>query len=386
MIERETGNIVSREHIPFHTAHSLVVKDGVLHGIAEGHYFQWELDFYKFHMPWKPVLWSGGIVLLLGGIAGVFWNRHKNQRQQLALQRAELDAELKAAATVQKTLQPHTQGLGTNYWTLGETRAAWEVGGDFFAAAPMDQERLLLLLGDVAGHGLQAGVLVATVRGVLAAWWRNPERTVDELLKTLHMLTRMNGTRPRPLLATAALLVDLRSGEMECYLNGIPRPWILASDGQNRELEGPCGLPLGARKEANLRPFKACIQPGDRILMLSDGILEQFDSQERTFEGVGLKGLLDAARALKSPALFTDAKLIEAVQLANRTHLIPPQLESAVKLASMSDRESLGKLFQQVAVHAGVTKQADDHTILLMELVNEPTLSKLPKSFRIDLV
>jgi hypothetical protein len=364
LVERETGNLMGQQMTPFPDAHSLLVEDGVLHGIVEGHYFAWDLDFYNLHVPWAAVgtvtgVLTSGFLLFMAG-----WNRHKNQKQALALQRAELETELRAAALVQRALQPNGRTVGDGYWALGETRAAWEVGGDFFAVEPIGRDVVLVLLGDVAGHGLQAGVLVATIRGAIAAWQEQAGASVEDLLNTLHKITRNSTVRPRPLICCGALLVDLPRGTAQVWLNGIPRPWVLSGNALPRELDGPCGLPLGAARKVDLRSFTTVLQPGERVLLLSDGIGEQLNPSGQPLDAVRLDAILSYAKKVLPPDSTLAPVNPSAPDAGGRSATLLPGLEESPRSVDRATH-SPGGIFNLVDYHAAGCRQEDDRTVLL---------------------
>ncbi|MCB1047322.1 MAG: serine/threonine-protein phosphatase [Calditrichaeota bacterium] len=373
LLERETGNFIGREDFPFPTAHSLLVKDGVLHGIVEGRHFAWKLKHTidAARQPYRVLAFVlAGLIAVSLPTLVVGWIQRR-ARQQVALRRAEVDAEMLAAAKVQRALQPASRAALSWGWCCGETRTAWEVGGDLFEALTLPGGRIALLVGDVTGHGLDTGVMVAMARGALRGWEHDDARSGASLLGLLHELSRRHGMiRPRPLYAAALLIVDPANGDVETFLNGAPRPWLLPRGGEPVELDGSCGLPLGAGKRPNLRPFRLRLEPGDRLLLLSDGVGEQLDPAGRSLDEARPLAVARQALALQvDPVveLFVERQRRVAAGLPLEDLSGNEHLKSAV--AAVKGRNPLDALFAVVDEHAAGAEQLDDRTLLLFEYV-----------------
>ncbi len=222
--------------------------------------------------------------------------------------RARLTAELAMQRHVTLELQRAILPLHDEPFDLPGLRAvvrylpasSASVGGDWYITAELPDHRVLLAIGDVAGHGLAAAAAMARLRGALAGLsvtgappqqlvgWLNdltlhvgPEQTASVLAgyfdPVSHMLTWAQAGHPPPVL--------------------IRGPW-------SRPLPQPDGVLLGASR-CRYAAATVQLQPGDILLMYTDGLLERRD---RPLDE-GLDVLLRAVRQIRDPEAAITAAL-----------------------------------------------------------------------------
>lgn len=201
-----------------------------------------------------------------------------------SLQHQQAIAEdLKQAQEVQQLLIPD-QLPQLHGWTIeSEYHPAREVGGDFFQIIPHPSDgSILVVAGDVAGKGLQAGMMVALLVGAIRT---ESEHTFDpiEILKQLN--SRLMG-RERAQATCLALLVKedgaatlANAGHLPPYLNGV-----------EMSIEG--SLPLGMISEAEFPTADFHLDSGDRLVLISDGIVEAQNERGDMFGFDRLRTLL----------------------------------------------------------------------------------------------
>ncbi len=185
-----------------------------------------------------------------------------------------LEQELEIAREVQKSLIPGSslQAEGVEFATFFEPSAA--IGGDYFDIVRLPGEdggegdRLAVVIADVAGHGLSAGLRMAMLKAGLLTLVEEgkPPR---EILSSLDRLVRSGGDRT---FVTASLsLVDLKAGVVDITNAGHPPAYLLRQN-EVEEILLP-GTPLGALGEDyGFRRIE--LQPGDVLAWLSDGFIE----------------------------------------------------------------------------------------------------------------
>lgn len=196
-------------------------------------------------------------------------------------QKEAIEKELEIARRVQKSLLPadsssNAEGNGVEFSTHFSPSAA--IGGDYFDVLPLADGRLAVVIADVSGHGLSAGLRMAMLKAglqILVEQGRDPE----EILRRLDRLVRSSGEARAFVTATLALL-DPATGVLEIINAGHP-PTYLVRGGAAEEIALP-GAPLGGiggrygRAERQLRP-------GDIVVWLSDGLIEATDRQAEPF-------------------------------------------------------------------------------------------------------
>jgi serine phosphatase RsbU (regulator of sigma subunit) len=135
------------------------------------------------------------------------------------------------------------------------------VGGDFFHVQPTEDGGLLVVLGDVAGKGLKAAMNVSMLMGALR---RIPERSPARILESLNrVLTGSESftTCQAAFFASSGEVVLANAGHLPPFLN-------------SQEVVVPGGLPLGVLDNITYEEVRLYLHPGDRLLIMSDGVVE----------------------------------------------------------------------------------------------------------------
>ena len=184
-------------------------------------------------------------------------------------QKESLEKELEIARELQESLMPNeiVQGKDVEFATHFEPSAA--IGGDYFDILRLDQRRMAVVIADVSGHGLSAGLRMAMVKAALGILVEE-EREPQIILERLDRVVRSSKKGPSFVTATLALL-DLVDGRIELVNAGHPPTYILR-DGEVNEVMLP-GAPLGALGDDYGRATIE-LQPGDSVVWLSDGFIE----------------------------------------------------------------------------------------------------------------
>ena len=240
--------------------------------------------------------------------------------------RLSLKNDLEIAREIQQAMLPSGLYRADGIETVGLSRPANTVGGDFYDILPRDDGRVIVAVGDVAGKGSPAALLMALLLAM--------QRTlVDEGLGPAALVTRLNVQVSRH--APGSRFITLfyaeyrpATGEFTYVNAGHTPPLLLRNDGGcDRLTEG--GIALGMFEHASYTAGRVTIQPDELIAIYSDGITEAENPSGRPFDEAGL----------------------EASLRANRRHAI-----SAIGSA----------VVRAVEQHTDDTKFADDLTILLL--------------------
>jgi phosphoserine phosphatase RsbU/P len=168
--------------------------------------------------------------------------------------------ELAAARTVQELLISQEELSTPGFEVDSVYSPANEVGGDFFHIQTMSGG-LLVVIGDVAGHGLKAAMNVSLVMGALR---RTDERSPAKILASLNRV--LVGAQS---FTTCQALWFGNNGEMIVANAGHLPPYL-----NSQEIALPGDLPLGVLANLSYEEARFFLHPGDRILLLSDGVVE----------------------------------------------------------------------------------------------------------------
>jgi hypothetical protein len=208
-----------------------------------------------------------------------------------------LALDVKQAQEVQRVILPEARTALPGVVVESEYRPARQVGGDFFQIIPSGSDgSLLIVAGDVAGKGLQAGMLVALLVGAI----RSTAESTRDPLPLLEALNRRLLGRGEAFATCLALRIAsdgavtlANAGHPPPYLNGHPIP-----------LEG--ALPLGAIAEAEFSVTRFQLRPGDRLTLASDGLAEARNQQGDLFGFARVQQLVESGH--------TAAQLADAIQ------------------------------------------------------------------------
>ncbi|MDY6997085.1 MAG: SpoIIE family protein phosphatase, partial [Actinomycetota bacterium] len=179
---------------------------------------------------------------------------------------------LRVAEILQRSLMPESLPA-LNDWELTahyQPAAGGDVGGDWYDAFELPDGRLIMLLGDVAGHGISVAGTMAQVRSVLRAQLFagvTPAQAVQQLNEfAVHML-------PGAFATAVVARVDLGTGHVEACSAGHLMPY-LTNSGRARQAPIRLSPPVGARGASyTLSTFT--IEPGHGLVMYSDGLIER---------------------------------------------------------------------------------------------------------------
>ena len=281
--------------------------------------FSTELLLLRIRINWFPL----GLRFSLSQLANVLLTAVLFvlllRRLSLSVQQQRLMAlDVKQAQEVQRVILPETVTTQPGLTIENEYRPAREVGGDFnqIIAHPVDGS-LLIVAGDVAGKGLQAGMLVALLVGAI----RTAAETNFDPLFVLQTLNRRMLGRGEAQATCLALRIAAdgavtlaNAGHLPPYINGKPLP-----------MEG--ALPLGVIDHAEFTVTRFRLQEDDRLVLTSDGIVEAMDEQGRLFGFDRLQELLQsrvtAAELAAAAQTFGQQDDISVITVTRAGALVP---------------------------------------------------------------
>jgi phosphoserine phosphatase RsbU/P len=250
------------------------------------------LNFVRIGVP-GPVFAGGTIGLLLG-----FLLMNLLVLLEVA-DRLSLKRDLEVAREIQQAMLPEGMWSGPGVEAFGLTRPANTVGGDFYDILPQQDGRVIVALGDVAGKASPAALLMA----LLLAMMRT---LVDEGLGIAALVTRLNlqvrrHAPPSRFITLFVASYDPRTGDMQFVNAGQTPPLLRRQNGRIERLTTG-GIALGMFEGSTYASGEARLDPGDSLVMYSDGITEAEDPTGEPFDETGLERTL----ALY-PGAFPDA-------------------------------------------------------------------------------
>jgi PAS domain S-box-containing protein len=187
-------------------------------------------------------------------------NQHETA---LALQAAALPASLPASdgLRVAAGYRPASEG--------------GQVGGDWYDSFVLETGRIVLAVGDVAGHGIGAAALTVQMRNVLRAHLFSGIGPLESLSRLSHLIATQE---PGALATIVCAEVDPVTGEVTWASAGHPAPIVVSSAGHSVYLPGRPVLPIGCTAPSHPegeREHHLVLEPGARLLMFTDGLFER---------------------------------------------------------------------------------------------------------------
>ncbi len=229
--------------------------------------------------------------------------------------------ELEVARQLQRELLPAAAPALPGYRIAHSYRTANEIGGDYYDFFPLPDGRFVAVIGDASGHGMAAGLLMATANAALKLATEvdpAPER-VASLLNRVLVRT---GDR-RAFMSLFYGVLTPATGALEYVCAGHPFPLLRRASGEIEEL-GRGSLPLGIRDAVEITPARVALAAGDLLLLYSDGLPEAVNAAGQAF---GYDALRDLLRAEGSPQAVHDRVLG-----ALRRHVVEEPLKDDVSI------------------------------------------------------
>lgn len=222
--------------------------------------------------------------------------------------RQQWEAEIDQARQIQQLLIPEAIPSIPGYVLETEYKPAQKVGGDFFQILPDGDGGVLILLGDVTGKGLQAGMQVALIVGAI----RTIVETSYEPHVVLEALNRRLCGRGQSYATCVAMHISAEgrttisnAGHLAPYLNG-------------KEMTMPGNLPLGLNDSITYDQTSIQLHQKDRLLVITDGVIEAKNAKNELFGFNRARSIshLPAAFIVKAAEIFGQEDDITVVSIS----------------------------------------------------------------------
>ncbi len=245
----------------------------------------------------------------LGELARSF-DRMAAEIQALVHTRAEkeaLDRELALARQVQESLLPVGYELPPEFRLETRFVPSAALGGDLYDLRKLREGRIVFLIADVSGHGLAASLRTAFVRAAFALLI-DEGRSPEEALARMDRELRERGL-PRAFVTALVATLDPTTGSLEFTSAGHPPAYLVRNSGEVEEYT-LTSAPLGTL-DFRVGKAAATLEPGDSLVLLSDGWIEATNEEEEPF---GYERVLQALRGGPAAARTVAARLEAEVE------------------------------------------------------------------------
>jgi len=276
------------------------------------------LFFVNIRVP--GLVFANGTIWLLGGFLLMNLLVLLEVADRLSLKR-----DLEVAREIQTAMLPEGTWSGPGVEAFGLTKPANTVGGDFYDILPQPDGTVLVALGDVAGKASPAALLMALLLAILRT-------LVDENLPLPALVQRLNLQVSRHAPASRFITLFLASftpstGRLEFVNAGQTPPLLRRQNGSIERLMSG-GVALGMFEGSTYEAGELQLNPGDALLMYSDGLTEAESPDGRPFDEAGLERTLAlyAGAYQKSAAAELGKAVFDAVERHRRDQRLQDDL------------------------------------------------------------
>ena len=191
-------------------------------------------------------------------------------------ERVEYDRQHRIAETLQRALLPQdlpsVEGLAFAARYL-PAEVGFKAGGDWYDVIPLANGDVGLVIGDVAGHGLEAASVMGQLRMAVRAYALEGHRPADIVA---HADAVLRIVAPQELATIVYAEVDPASGRVGLVSAGHPPPIVIGADGA-RYLEPPRQPPIGVARTSTYGELVVELDPGTTIVLYTDGLIDRRD-------------------------------------------------------------------------------------------------------------
>lgn len=247
----------------------------------------------------------------------------------LSVASMKVKAELDVASKIQLSAVPTEFPNREEFGVYAEMYPAKEVGGDFYDFFFIDEERIAILIADVSGKGVPAALFMMSGRAILKNQLLSGVEPAEALRRANNQLEENN--KEGMFITSFIGIVNIKTGLFQYANAGHNQPYICHENGQVDAIEMRAGFVLAGMRDIRYRTKEMYLQKGDKIVLYTDGVTEAVNE------------------ALE---LYSEKRLCEVLAQCGEEHS-----DGVVK-----------KIVASVEAFAGEAEQADDITLLVLEM------------------
>jgi serine phosphatase RsbU (regulator of sigma subunit)/pSer/pThr/pTyr-binding forkhead associated (FHA) protein len=208
--------------------------------------------------------------------------------------REQVERDLELAAQVQQSILPESAPQLPGWQFFQHYSSALEVGGDYFDFIPLPRGRWAVALGDVAGKSVPAAILMAKLSSDVRTCLLNepePAAAISALNRTIYRNLRQTDRW----VTLAVAVLDSADWSLVLVNAGHCTPLLYryaANALQEAIPNSASGVPLGVSEAPDYGSWRIVLDPGDTLLMFTDGVPDALNAKEQQFKVQGIYGSL----------------------------------------------------------------------------------------------
>lgn len=265
------------------------------------------INLYRAGFVTHPLWGTAGVGAVYILAMAAHYVRAVRERQALALEKERTRAELALAGRIQVSALPKDYPDRPEFDLAASMFPAKGVGGDFYDFFMIDEDHLGLVIADVSGKGVPAALFMM----VSSALIRHSSTGEYSPAKILHAANEQICARnPEEMFVTVWLgILEISTGKLTAANAGHEYPMLKKAGKQFEMLKDRHGLVIGAMSSARYRDYELQLEPGEKLLVYTDGVAEAVNSSMEQF---GTERILETLRR------FGDRSPKEIVAAMNR--------------------------------------------------------------------
>lgn len=228
------------------------------------------------------------------------------------LEKQRMEEELNIARDLQTSMLPATCPQIDGFEIAAFSVSAREVGGDFYDFIEMSPEKTGMVIGDVTGKSVSGALVMSASRSVFRMLAENEFPVGESMMRANRRLKR--DIKSGMFVALLYVVLDGQNKSLNLCSAGQTQPILLsarAGEASLVETEGDT-FPLGILDEANYQETTLQLEPGDKVVFYTDGIVEAMNEQEEIF---GFERLMEVTQSSRS--MSADSLLKEIIKRVN---------------------------------------------------------------------
>jgi sigma-B regulation protein RsbU (phosphoserine phosphatase) len=222
-----------------------------------------------------------------------------------------LARDLERAAEIQRQLLPSKAPEIAGFDMAGYNAPCRAVGGDYYDFLPHPDGRVTLLIGDVSGKGMGAALLMSSLHARAHLLFEDPALSASQVSRLNRSVAA--DCPGNSFITFFVAVLDPTSGELVYCNAGHNAPLLLHSNGEVEPL-GCTGLPLGIMRDANYEQKICRLDPGDLLVLFSDGVTEACTPDES--QEFGEQRLMAVVRSRRNRTAAASVEAIKAELLS----------------------------------------------------------------------
>ncbi|MFZ0391396.1 MAG: SpoIIE family protein phosphatase [Calditrichia bacterium] len=245
-------------------------------------------------------------------VTGIIRDISQRREEQEAKEKAHLlleaehkhkSAELEKARRLQHAMLPKRLPQTKSLEIAAFMKTAIEIGGDYYDFHQSGNGELTVIIGDATGHGLEAGMMVAATKSLLSSLiWE------EDLVQIFQRANRVFKNLNLRNLYMSLQALRFNNYEIEVCTAGMPPVLVYRQDGRKVEEILIKKMPLGSFPDIQYQTKKCRVNPGDTILLMSDGFPEQFNTNNEII------GFEKTQRIFKETAHLSPSAIIKKLE------------------------------------------------------------------------